>query len=84
MPTTPVSRDRWSGLTFTGSRGAENPYQLVVPGDVIDDLLANIFPIKNVLDAVILLVGVATALALIQVFSLLLRLRQREIRTVFR
>ena len=21
-----VNRDRWSGLTFTGSRGAENPY----------------------------------------------------------
>lgn len=78
------SRVRWSGLTLTGSRGAENTYQLVVPGDVIDDLLANIFPIKNVLDAVILLVGVATALALIQMFSLLLRLRQREIRTVFR
>ena len=55
-----------------------------MPGDVIDDLLANIFHIKNVLDAVILLVGVAMVLALILVFSLLLRLRQREIRTVFR
>ena len=62
----------------------ENPYQLVVPGDVIDGLLANIFRIKNVLDAVILLVGIATALALILVFALSLRLRQREIRTVFR
>jgi putative ABC transport system permease protein len=47
-------------------------------------LLANIFRIKNVLDAVILLVGIATALALILVFSLSLRLRQREIQTVFR
>jgi len=60
------------------------PYQLVVPGDVIDGLLANIFRIKNVLDAVILLVGIATALALILVFALSLRLRQHEIRTVFR
>ena len=60
------------------------PYQLVVPGAVIDGLLANIFRIKSVLDAVILLVGIATALALILVFALSLRLRQREIRTVFR
>ena len=60
------------------------PYQLVVPGDVIVGLLANIFRIKNVLDAVILMVGVATALALILVFALSLRLRQHEIRTVFR
>ena len=63
---------------------AATPYQLVVPGDVIDGLLANIFRIKDVLDAVILLVGIATVLALILVFSLSLRLRQREIRTVFR
>ena len=61
-----------------------NPYQIAVPHDVIDGLLANIFRIKNVLDAVILVVGIATALALILVFALSLRLRQREIRTVFR
>lgn len=63
---------------------AETPHQLVVPGDVIDGLLANIFRIKSVMDAVILVVGFATVLALILVFSLSLRLRQREIRTVFR
>lgn len=62
---------------------AETPHQLVVPGDVIDGLLANIFRIKSVMDAVILVVGFATVLALILVFSLSLRLRQREIRTVF-
>ena len=60
------------------------PYQLIVPGDVIDGLLANIFRIKHVLDAVILLVGIATVLALMLVFALSLRLRQQEIRTVFR
>jgi putative ABC transport system permease protein len=37
-----------------------------------------------VLDAVILLVGIATLLALTLVFALSLRLRQREIQTVFR
>ena len=63
---------------------AVKPYQLVLPGDVIDGLLANIFRIKNILDAVIFIVGIATTLALVLVFTLSLRLRQREIRTVFR
>jgi putative ABC transport system permease protein len=59
-------------------------YQLVVPETVIDGLLANIFRIKHMLDAVILVVGVATVLALILVFALSIRLRQREIHAVFR
>jgi putative ABC transport system permease protein len=37
-----------------------------------------------VLDAVIFVVGIATALALALVFALSLRLRQREISTLFR
>ena len=36
------------------------------------------------LDAVILMVGLATALALVLVFALSLRLRQREIQTMFK
>jgi putative ABC transport system permease protein len=80
-----LSHDKRSGTILRGRYlDATAPYQLIVPGDVIDGLLANIFRIKNVLDAVILLVGIATALALILVFALSLRLRQREIRTVFR
>ena len=80
-----LPHDERSGTILRGRfLDAANPYQLVVPGDVIDGLLENIFRIKNVLDAVILLVGIATALALILVFALSLRLRQREIRTVFR
>ncbi|MEA3413544.1 MAG: hypothetical protein U9R74_18730 [Pseudomonadota bacterium] len=62
----------------------EGLHQLVVPGTVIDGLLANIFRIKNVLDSVILVVGLATVLALTLVFALSIRLRQREIETVFR
>lgn len=62
----------------------ETPHQLVVPGEVIDGLLATIFRIKQVLDAVILVVGFATVLALALVFALSIRLRQREIETVFR
>ncbi|MDH3935266.1 MAG: hypothetical protein OEU62_08875 [Gammaproteobacteria bacterium] len=62
----------------------DSDYQLVVPETVIDGLLANIFRIKHMLDAVIVLVAVATVLALLLVFALSIRLRQREIQTLFR
>ena len=62
----------------------ESPYQIVPPADVIDTLMTNIFRIRNVLDAVILFVGLATLMALVLVFALSLRLRQREIDTIFK
>ena len=62
----------------------EMPYQIVRPKEVIDTLMANIFKIRNVLDAVIFLVGSATLLALVLVFSLSLRLREREIDVIFK
>ena len=58
--------------------------QIIKPEEVIDGLLQNIFRIKNVLDAVISIVALATILAVILVFSLSLRLRQREIQTIFK
>lgn len=58
--------------------------QVVRPDEVIDTLLDNIFRIRGVLDAVILLVGSATLLALALVFALSLKLRQREMDTNFR
>jgi putative ABC transport system permease protein len=58
--------------------------QIIKPEDVIDGLLANIFRIKNMLDAVIVLVATATILAIILVFALSLRLRQGEINTIFK
>ena len=57
--------------------------QIVKPADVIDGLLRDIFRIKGVLDAVITVVASAMVLAVLLVFGLSLRLRQREIRTVF-
>jgi len=68
---------------YVGSSAGESQ-QVLVPGDVIQGLLANIFRIKSVLDAAILFVGMATALALVLVFALSLRLRQREIETIFK
>jgi len=80
-----VPDDTKSGTILRGRYlEGESAAQLVVPKTVIDGLLANIFRIKNVLDAVIFVVAIATMLALFLVFALSLRLRQREIRTVFR
>jgi putative ABC transport system permease protein len=62
----------------------EETRQVVKPAEVIDGLLQNIFRIKNVLDAVIAVVTLATILALVLVFVLSLRLRQREISTIFK
>jgi putative ABC transport system permease protein len=62
----------------------QTPYQVVRPKEVIDALLETIFKIRNVLDAVIVLVGITTLLALTLVFSLSLRLREREIDVIFK
>lgn len=59
------------------------PYQVVRPAEVIDSLLATIFKIRNVLDGVVVVVGSATILALILVFSLSLRLREKELQTIY-
>ena len=62
----------------------DETHQIVKPGEVIAGLLQNIFRIKNVLDAVIAVVALATILALVLVFVLSLRLRQREVKTIFK
>ena len=62
----------------------EESQQIAKPEEVIDGLLQNIFRIKNVLDAVISVVALATILAVFLVFALSLRLRQKEIQTIFK
>jgi len=80
-----VPYDIKSGTILRGRYlSGEETHQIVMPEEVIDGLLQNIFRIKNVLDAVISVVGLATVLALILVFALSLRLRQQEIQTIFK
>jgi putative ABC transport system permease protein len=80
-----VPNDNKSGTILRGRYlTQEETRQIVRPAGVIDGLLQNIFRIKNVLDAVISVVALATILAIILVFALSLRLRQREIQTIFR
>ena len=81
-----VPYDEKSGTILRGRYLSEDDekHQIVEPQDVIAGLLQNIFRIKNVLDGVILVVGCATILAIILVFALSLRLREREIQTIFK
>ena len=69
---------------YIGSGPANENQQIEVPGKVVGELLDTIFRIKSILDAVILVVGIATLLALALVFALSLRLRQREVQTIFK
>ena len=80
-----VPNDAKSGTILRGRYLDKDEIQQIVrPEEVIDGLLQNIFRIKNVLDAVIAVVAVATVLAIVLVFTLSLRLRQREIQTIFK
>ncbi len=80
-----IPKDPKSGTLLRGRYVSQDTgTQIVQPAEVIDRLLQNIFQIKNVIDAVILVVGIATILAILLVFALSLRLRQREINTIFK
>jgi putative ABC transport system permease protein len=80
-----VPKDFKSGTLLRGRYlGKDQNHQIVKPKDVVDGLLQSIFRIKSVLDAVILIVGFATVLAIVLVFALSLRLRQREMLTIFK
>ena len=59
-------------------------YQITKPDDVIDGLMENIFRIKKVIDAVIVIVAIATLLTIVLVFILSLRIRRDEMDTIFR
>ena len=80
-----VPHDEKSGTILQGRYLSRDEMLMIVkPKEVVDTMLQNIFRIRNVLDAVILVVGFATVLAIVLVFALSVRLRKREIGTIFR
>ncbi len=80
-----VPHDNKSGTLLRGRYlDGKDSQQIIQPAEVIDGLLQNIFRIRTVLDAVIAIVGLATILTIVLVFTLSLRLRQREIQTIFK
>lgn len=80
-----IPHDVKSGTILRGRYiSGDERHQIAKPDDVIDSLLQNIFRIKNVLDAVIFVVALATVMAIVLVFALSMRLRQREVNTIFK
>ncbi|MCB5200221.1 ABC transporter permease [Loktanella sp. TSTF-M6] len=62
----------------------DNPVQIIVPRDVIGELVGRIFRIKSLLDAVTLIVGGAALAAVGLAIFLSYRLRAREMQTAFK
>jgi putative ABC transport system permease protein len=79
-----VPADARSGTILRGRYLEDSAHQIIRPRDIIDGLLENIFQIKDVIDGVIIIVGLATLLAIVLVFALSIRLRARELDTIFR
>ncbi len=78
-----VPQDEKSATILRGRYLSEQKNQQIVrPKKVIEDLLGNIFQIKEFIDAVVLIVGIAMVLAIFLVFNLSFRLRQKEISTI--
>ena len=57
--------------------------QILVPSEVVSNLLENIFRIKQIFNTVFILVGVATLFILGLIIMLTLRLRKKELYTMF-
>ncbi|MDF1727816.1 MAG: ABC transporter permease [Sulfitobacter sp.] len=62
----------------------ENPVQMIVPREVIGELVDRIFRIKTLLDAVTIIVGGAALAAVALAVFLTYRLRAREMQTAFK
>jgi putative ABC transport system permease protein len=65
-------------------QAAELPVQIVVPAEVMDDLLATILTVERFVVGGALILGLATLATTALVFWLSLRLRRREIDTLFK
>lgn len=80
-----VPRDFRSGVILRGRYlGQDEPLQILVPGEVVERLLASVMRIASLLDAVVLVVGLAAALAVALAVFLSLQLRRGEIETIFK
>ena len=57
--------------------------QVIVPNDIVNNLLGSIFRIQQIFDSVFIAVGVSTLMILGLIVALGVRLRQNEIKTMF-
>ncbi len=79
-----VPKDHKSATIFRGRfESGEFTQQIIVPADVVNNLLQSIFRIKQIFNTVFILVGFATILILALIVTLSIRLRKDEIYTMF-
>ncbi|MGD8977336.1 MAG: hypothetical protein PVG91_07000 [Gammaproteobacteria bacterium] len=80
-----VPDDDKSGVLLEGRyQSADSPVLVVRPADVMDELLATVFTVRQYVLAAVVLVGIATLATIALVFMLSIRLRRAEIRTMTR
>jgi putative ABC transport system permease protein len=78
-------RDRKSGIVLRGRFGElEEPIQMVVPRQVVDELVETMFSIRNAVVLISLGLGAATIATTALVVALSIRLRRRELETMRR
>ncbi len=77
-------RDRRSRTILKGRFAVSTTAQMLEPVVVVDELLEFVFQLKAFFDANVVLVSVATVLFLALVVLLTLRVRRREIETLFK
>jgi putative ABC transport system permease protein len=77
--------DAKSGVLLEGRyQSPDSPVRVVRPAEVMEDLLATVFTVREYVLAAVALVGAATLATIALVFLLSIRLRRAEIRTMTR
>ncbi len=80
-----VPKDQKSGVILQGRYTVnEEPNQIIRPADVITDLLGTVLTIQQFVIAAVVIIGLATFATAILVFLLSIRLRRRELLTLFK
>jgi len=80
-----VPADGKSGVLLEGRYQApDSPVRVVRPAEVMEELLATVFTVRQYVLAAVALVGAATLATIALVFLLSIRLRRAEIRTMTR
>ena len=80
-----VPHDAKSSVILQGRYGStDEPSQIVRPVSVMDDLLGTILTIRRFVVAAVLIVSLGTVATAMLVFLLSLRLRRRELETLFK
>jgi len=79
-----IPKDHKSETIFRGRfESGDFQQQVIVPEEVVNNLLQSIFRIKKIFNTVFVLVGIATFLILALIITLSVRLRKNEIYTMF-